>query len=313
MNEHIRNKHNQKKHIQNHLNKMILIKNHGDLVTHNNLPFPAIMSQPENPSWELWTKPETDSSSLLKDGSVWFAERKCGNVWSRDSLNKEFYWQGMHRLIPSGGSGGGRLHSFTCGPIPTCYSHHISYYLILLHPSYKDPRDYIGYQSKISFPSQDPSLWGCASLSCSRQDLWCSTKDLVPWPGIKPGPPSSGVRKPSHWTTREVSQDPSVHHICKVSLATQGNIHRFQGVKCGHLERSHSSASHKAPTNSSLPDRGKATNALGGSKRICFWTWCSWMQAWLSSTTKWDHPLLGLLVLFCTFPQSPVLTAFITH
>ena len=50
MNEHIWNQHNQKKHIQNHLNKMILIKNHGDLVTHNNLPFPAIMSQPENPS-----------------------------------------------------------------------------------------------------------------------------------------------------------------------------------------------------------------------------------------------------------------------
>ena len=27
--------------------------------------------------------------------------------------------------------------------------------------------------------------------------------DLVPWPGIEPGPPALGVRSLSHWTTRE--------------------------------------------------------------------------------------------------------------
>ena len=28
--------------------------------------------------------------------------------------------------------------------------------------------------------------------------------DLVPWPGIKPGPPALGAQRPSHGTTREV-------------------------------------------------------------------------------------------------------------
>ena len=35
--------------------------------------------------------------------------------------------------------------------------------------------------------------------------LSCDTRDLVTWPGIKPGPPAVGVRSLSHWTTREVS------------------------------------------------------------------------------------------------------------
>ena len=30
--------------------------------------------------------------------------------------------------------------------------------------------------------------------------------DLVPWPGIKPGPPALGMRSLSYWTTREVPQ-----------------------------------------------------------------------------------------------------------
>ena len=40
-------------------------------------------------------------------------------------------------------------------------------------------------------------LWHEWSLSCS---LW----DLVPWRGIKPGPPALRPRSLSHWTTREV-------------------------------------------------------------------------------------------------------------
>ena len=39
--------------------------------------------------------------------------------------------------------------------------------------------------------------WGIWTLSCN---LW----DLVPWPGMEPGPPALGVWSPSHWTTREV-------------------------------------------------------------------------------------------------------------
>ena len=34
--------------------------------------------------------------------------------------------------------------------------------------------------------------------------LSCSKWDLVPWPGIEPGPPALGVQHLSHWTTREV-------------------------------------------------------------------------------------------------------------
>ena len=39
--------------------------------------------------------------------------------------------------------------------------------------------------------------WAMLGLSCG---MW----DLVPWPGIKPGPPALGVLSLSHWTTREV-------------------------------------------------------------------------------------------------------------
>ena len=34
--------------------------------------------------------------------------------------------------------------------------------------------------------------------------LTCSMWDLVPWPGIKPGPPASGAPSLSHWTTKEI-------------------------------------------------------------------------------------------------------------
>ena len=34
--------------------------------------------------------------------------------------------------------------------------------------------------------------------------LSCSMHDLVPWPGIKPGPSALGARSLSHWATREV-------------------------------------------------------------------------------------------------------------
>ena len=43
-------------------------------------------------------------------------------------------------------------------------------------------------------------------FSCSMQTLSCGMWDLVPWPGIEPGPPTLEVRNLSHWTTREVSE-----------------------------------------------------------------------------------------------------------
>ena len=42
-------------------------------------------------------------------------------------------------------------------------------------------------------------------LNCSTQDLHCSLWNLVPWPGIEPGPSALAVRSLSHWTTREVT------------------------------------------------------------------------------------------------------------
>ena len=32
-------------------------------------------------------------------------------------------------------------------------------------------------------------------------------RDLVPWPGMKPGPPALGVWSLNHWTTREVPRE----------------------------------------------------------------------------------------------------------
>ena len=41
-------------------------------------------------------------------------------------------------------------------------------------------------------------------LSCSMRTLSHAMWDLVPWPGIEPGPPTLGVPSLSHWTTMEV-------------------------------------------------------------------------------------------------------------
>ena len=42
-------------------------------------------------------------------------------------------------------------------------------------------------------------------LSCGTWTLNHNMWDLVPWPGIEPGPPALGAWNLSHWTTREVS------------------------------------------------------------------------------------------------------------
>ena len=50
--------------------------------------------------------------------------------------------------------------------------------------------------------------------------LSCGTWDLVPWPGIEPGPPAIGPGSLSHWTSREVPAfslvgTPSSLPLCK--------------------------------------------------------------------------------------------------
>ena len=44
----------------------------------------------------------------------------------------------------------------------------------------------------------------CRIISCSMQTPSCSMWDLVPWPGMEPGPPALGVWSLSHGTTWEV-------------------------------------------------------------------------------------------------------------
>ena len=39
---------------------------------------------------------------------------------------------------------------------------------------------------------------------CRFFNLRWGIRDLVPWPGIEPGPPALGTQSLSHWTTREV-------------------------------------------------------------------------------------------------------------
>ena len=42
-------------------------------------------------------------------------------------------------------------------------------------------------------------------LHCGMQTVICGMWDLVPRPGIEPGPHALGAQSLSHWTTREVS------------------------------------------------------------------------------------------------------------
>ena len=48
------------------------------------------------------------------------------------------------------------------------------------------------------------STWDLQSLWQHAVSFICGVQALVPWPGLKPGPPDSGACSLSHWTTREV-------------------------------------------------------------------------------------------------------------
>ena len=54
------------------------------------------------------------------------------------------------------------------------------------------------------------------------QTLNCSIWDLVPWPGIEPGPPALRVQNLSHWTIREVPDEWQSHSVVAASLQPHG-------------------------------------------------------------------------------------------
>ena len=65
----------------------------------------------------------------------------------------------------------------------------------------------------IYFGCSGSQLWHAGSFSCGMQTSWLRAcellvvecmRDLVPRPGIKPGPLALGVWSLTHWTTREV-------------------------------------------------------------------------------------------------------------
>ena len=47
-------------------------------------------------------------------------------------------------------------------------------------------------------------IWLLKVLVAACRIFGCSTWDLVPWPGMEPGPPALGAQTVSHWTAREV-------------------------------------------------------------------------------------------------------------
>ena len=55
-----------------------------------------------------------------------------------------------------------------------------------------------------SLPCVGSSLWHAGSLVEACGIFSCGIQDLVPWPGIEPGPPAMGPWSLNHWTTREV-------------------------------------------------------------------------------------------------------------
>lgn len=138
----------------------------------------------------------------------------------------------MHRLTPSGGSGGEStphclqfleaacIPLTACGALPPVILITLTTWLSCI-PLWQGPSGLHWVpQSKISFHPKVLHFGAVpVSVAAGRTfDLWCSTQDLVLWPD-QTWAPSLGVQRPSHWTTREVAQDPSVNHICKVSFA----------------------------------------------------------------------------------------------
>ena len=46
-------------------------------------------------------------------------------------------------------------------------------------------------------------IWLHWALVAACRIFGCGMWDLIPWPGVEPGPPALGMQSLSHWTTRE--------------------------------------------------------------------------------------------------------------
>ena len=69
----------------------------------------------------------------------------------------------------------------------------------------------------LNFVTWDLLVVACGIFSCGTRILSCGMWDLVPRPGIEPGPPALGAQSLSHWTAREV---PSLcfRHLMHISF-----------------------------------------------------------------------------------------------
>ena len=63
----------------------------------------------------------------------------------------------------------------------------------------------------------------CQVLVAAGRLLSCSMWDLVPRPGIKPGPPALGAWSLNHWTTREVPPFVSLNELMPVVYCRVAN------------------------------------------------------------------------------------------
>ena len=66
-------------------------------------------------------------------------------------------------------------------------------------------------------------------FSCGIRTLSCSMWDLVPWPGVEPGPSALGVRCLRHWTTGEVlrlKSESAGHLVVSNSFVTPWTVTR---------------------------------------------------------------------------------------
>ena len=72
----------------------------------------------------------------------------------------------------------------------------------------------------VCFDCTGCSLWHAAFLvaACKLLVAACM-RDLVPGPGIEPGPPVMGARSLTHWTTREVPPHPLLKHLLLFPLS----------------------------------------------------------------------------------------------
>ena len=64
----------------------------------------------------------------------------------------------------------------------------------------------------------------CRCFSCGMRALSRSMWNLVLWPGIKPRPPSLGMWSISHWTIREIPENPRLVHFWIRVISSAGML-----------------------------------------------------------------------------------------